>query len=305
MVHLHQPSAFRAALRDGLAGVRHRAGLVLLLYGFHLGIAFVLTVPLYVALSNAVARTGFGPDLAEGFDLILWADVFERIEPMLPALALQLLWAVPLLFVWHVAAGVGLVHALRGRGGRSFWQGVGRYTGRGLLLALAFVSFGIGLGLLLAALEVATDALWPGEVASFWWNVALVGLLAGGLALLVLLHDYARVALVAEDLPVRRALRLGLGWPLRHGAAVGVYLAWSAAALAFAAAPTLFDLFLPAATPAGIWGLFAVQQFFLLFRTAATVGRIGSETACFETLRQRALPLLAEEPRPMPQEGIA
>ena len=63
----------------GLNGVRRRPGLVVLIYAMNLVLAFVLSVPIAIALSSTVGNTGFDADLARGFDFVLWADIIEEV----------------------------------------------------------------------------------------------------------------------------------------------------------------------------------------------------------------------------------
>ena len=292
---------FRSSLAAGLRGLRRRRGLVLLIYGLDLALALALAYPLYAVLAATVGPTGFSDDLAAGFDIVLWADIFEEIGPVLGALLWQLLWIVPLYGLWKVASRVGLAHALRGDQIRPFWQGVGRYTGRGVLLALGFV-------LLIAVVVVAAGAvafvllaIFPGEAGQFWTVVAVVPLvLVIGLAWLDLSHDFARLALVVEDRPVQQAIRTGLAWPFRHRAALALYGLWFVPAAVLLVLPTLLDANVAAATGLGIWSLFAVQQIVLLLRAAVTVGWIGSEAALYEAVWMREAPLIAAAPEATP-----
>lgn len=286
---------FTSSLKAGISAARRRPGLALLVYGADLALAAVLSVPLYHALGSAVGRTGHGPDLARGFDLVLWADVMEQVRVVFGALGAQLFWMLPLYLGWKAAAAVGLVHALRGSGARSFWQGVGRYGASGLLLALAFA---LPVALLLPGAAVASalvEALWGGEVARVWFHFVLLPL--GGaavLALLDLMHDYARIALVAGEERVRAAIRTGLAWPFRRPAAIALYAAWLVPAALLVAAPTLMDAAATAGTGASIWLLFLLQQACLVLRAAATVGWLGSEVAFYETVCDRERPLIAD-----------
>lgn len=283
----------------GLAVLRRRAGLAVLLYVVNLGLAFVLAWPLYGALRRVVGPTGFGPDLAAGFDLGLWATIVEHLGEVFGLLGLNLLWMVPLYLLWQAAAMVGLIHAVRGLAVRSFWQGVGRYTGRALVLALLF-----GVALVLAviivlAIGIMLSALWPGEAGAFWINfVILPTLFISAFAGLDLMHDYARIALVTEEQPVMQALATGLTWPRTHRTATVLYLAWFVPAALLWLLPTLLDGNLAAASDTAVWLLFILQQLVLLLRAAVTVGWIGSETYLFETLRLREAPLIAEAPAP-------
>lgn len=293
---------FTHSLKAGLHAVRQRPGLAFLIYGMNLAVAFVLAVPLYSTLVGVVGETGFGSEGVYGFDLLLWADILEEAGTLFSSLAAQLFWMVPLYLVWKVASVVGLVNALRGGGGRSFWQGVGAYTGRGLLLALCFVPLLIGLGLGLVVLGLILGALWSGEVGLFWSNfVLLPTLLIAGLAVLDLMHDYARIALVTEAASVGRAFKTGLRWPFRYGTSSRLYVAWFAVAALLLAAPVVLDMTVAAALPGTIWLLFLMQQVVMVLRAGVTVGWIGSEVALFEEVRYREAPLIAEAEAVVPE----
>lgn len=284
----------RPSLAAGLRGLRRRPRLVLLIYGMDLALAFVLALPLFVILEDTVGGTGFSEELAAGFDVVLWADVIEKAGPVLGALVAQLLWMIPLYLVWKTAARVGLAHALRGDHVRPFWQGVGRYAGRGVLLALLFLLPLLGLLGVVGMLTAVLIFVFSGEVGAFWLLLVIAPtLLITGLAILDLMHDFARAALVIEDLPVRQAARVGLRFPLRHGTASHLYVLWFLPALVLLALPTLLEMSIPAATGLGIWFLFAVQQVGLLARAAVTVGWIGSEVALYEAVWMREAPLIA------------
>ncbi len=280
----------------GFTGIRRRPGLVVLIYAMNLMMALILSIPVYIALSSTVGGTGFDADLAGGFDFVLWADIIEEASEALGALQFQLLWMIPLYLIWKAAASVGLIHALRGGDVRSFWQGVGRYTGKAvlqglLLLVLAVIGF-VGLFVVAGVLS----AIWPGEVGAFWINLVTLPTLAiCGLAVLDLMHDYGRMALVVSDQKVLRATGIGIAWPFKHGTASGLYVAWFVPAALLLLLPTVLGMTVAAATGGAIWGRFLMQQILLLLRAAVTVGWFGSETALYETIKFQEMPLIASE----------
>ena len=286
----------KPSLTAGLTGLRRRPGLVVLLYAMNLVLALVLSIPVAVAFGNTVGPTGFGEDLAGSFDIVLWADIIGEAGPALAVLLLHLLWMIPVYLAWKAAAGVGLIHALRGDQIRSFWQGVGRYTGKALLLGFVFLVLA-GLGAIIAiGLALAIGAVWTGEVGAFWTRAVLAPtLVISVLAVLDLMHDYARTALVVGEEKVLTALGTGFVWPFQHGQASWLYLIWFAPAALLLILPTVLDASVTAATGGTIWGLFVVQQVFMLLRAAVTVGWFGSETAFYETIWLREQPLIAEE----------
>ena len=287
------------AIRAGFTSIACRPGLAVLLYAVGGLLAFVLSTLVYNVLADVVGPTGFGPDLTRDFDVVLWADVLEEAGTTLGTVALQLLWIGPLYLPWTVAASVGLIHALKGSRTGPFWQGVGRYTGRALLLALLYGLLAMGVFLPLAGLIALLDGVWDGEVAAFWtYGVAAPTLLITALSILDLMQDYSRIALVVEEPGVWRAWKAGVLWPFRHGMASRLYVVWFALAAVLLVLPTLLDMSLTAATTGTIWLLFGLQQLALLARAAVTVGWIGSEVAFFEDVRRRQVPPAAEDAPP-------
>lgn len=284
------------SIAAGWRGIRRHPGLVALIYAMNLVMALILSVPVYIGLGSTVGVTGFGQDLARGFDVVLWADIVEKASDILRALQFQLLWMVPLYLVWKAAAAVGLIHALRGDQVRSFWQGVGRYSAKALLLGIGFLILTLAGGVGIVIVVVVLVAVWPGEVGTFWTGLVIAPTLGISLlAMLDLMHDYARIALVVDDKSAWQALLGGLAWPVRHGRASWLYLAWFVPAAVLLLLPTLFDMTATAATGAAIWGLFLVQQVLMALRAAVTVGWFGSETALYEMVRLNEMPLIAAE----------
>lgn len=290
----------RQSLAAGLTGIRRRPGLIVLLYGVPLLLALVPSVLVFFGLQEAIGPTGFGEDLAHRFDVVLWADLIEQAGDVLRAIPLQLLWMVPLFLLWKVAASVGLIHALRGDQNRPFWEGVGRYTGRGFLIALLFLVL-LGVGLIgLVVLALILNGMWSGEIGAFWINFVIVPtVFISMVAVLDLMHDYANIALVVEEKPVLQVTRKGLQWPFKYGRASWLYLVWFAPAALLLLLPTVLDMTLTAGTTLVIWGLFLLQQGLLLLRACITVGWLGSEVAFYETIWMQEAPLIAKEAEPM------
>ncbi len=283
------------SFRAGLAGIKRRPGLAVLLYAANLILAGALGLVVYAALEETVGPTGFGADLSRGFDLVLWSDIFEKAGPALRVLLVQLLWIAPLYLLWKTAAGVGLVHALRGDQIRPFWEGVGRFTGRGLLLALLFLLPLAGWVVVVGIVHAAAQALWQGEVAAFRISAVLTpALLLAGCFLLDLMQDFGRTALVVKGETVGRAWTTGLAWPFRHPSSLALYAVWAFGAALLLALPALLNVTATGASAPALWGVFILQQVFLLLRASASAGWIGSETAYYEEIWLREMPLIAE-----------
>lgn len=294
----------RSSLADGWKALSRRKGLAALLYALDLAFAFVLSLAVLALLNDGVAQTGFARELARSFDLALWADMGDTVGDVFGALISQLIWVIPLWLVWKAVAQTGLVHALRGDAIRPFWDGVGRYGGRAIVLALCYLGLLVGAVLVVVVAGFVLNGVWQGEVGAFWVNLVILPTLAITLvAILDLMHDYSRIALVVDEQPVRKALATGLLWPFRHGAASRLYVLWFVPALLLWALPVVLDMSVPGGTTAGVWGLFLVQQLALVARAAVTVGWLGSETALYETVRMREAPLFAEEEAYDPPAG--
>lgn len=281
----------RHSFKEGLQRLRRRPGLAGLLYLVNLLFGLVLSVPAYLIMRDRLGATGFGPDRAAHFDVVLWADVLDRVGPALAGLSIHLLWMVPLYVLWKVAASLGVIFALQDSARHSFWRGVRRFIGAGLLLALIYVLILAGWGVLTIVLSLLLSMVWEGEIGTFWINgVIFPALIVLGLALVDMMHDYSRIALTTADQKVTSAWKMGLLWPIRHGAAVGLYALWFVLAAALAFVPPAADMFITVETPAGIWALFILQQLILLLGAAVTTAWLGSEVAFFEQIRRPRLP---------------
>ncbi len=279
----------------GINALRKRPGLAVLLYVLDLALAFVLSLGVLLLINEEVAQSGFAPDFAAQFDFTVWMDFSEQVGDAFFPIVGQLLWVIPLWLMWKAVAHVGLVHALRGDAIRPFWDGVGRFGLRAMLLALMYVVMlvmaVVGLGLVIWIL----NQLWGGEVGIFWVNFVLAPILVVSVfAVLDLMHDYSRIALVVDEQAVRDAFGTGIRWAFQHGQASWLYLLWFVVAAVLWLLPFGFDFAATEATALGMWVLFLVQQAAMLGRSAATVGWIGSETAFYETIRLREMPLYAD-----------
>lgn len=255
-----------------------RPGLAVLLFAGNLILGLILAIPILVAFSSAVSETGFSPELAEEFDIALWADLMQESGPVFQTLLKQLLWALPLLYLWKVGSAVGVVFALGEDGERSFWTGLGRYGGKALLLGLPF--FGMAVLAILGILLVVTliSLVVSGEVMLFWLRLIVApALLVLTLAVLDMMHDFARLELVVKGRDVWASWWAGIGWFFRSGTAQGIYLGWFVVGTFLIIAPFWLDL-----AVGGILLAFLLQQTILYLRAMVTVGWLGSELRFFE-----------------------
>ncbi len=283
------------SIGEGFRLSARRPGLTVLLFLINVVAALILSVPVYFAVQSAVGETGFGSLLVERFDIVLWTDIVEDAGDVLGSMQVQLVWMVPFFLLWKAASGVGLVNALRSGGIRSFWEGVGRYTGKAVVVGLLFlVMVSVWIGLVVLLTVIAT-MVWSDPNATFWlaWIVAPSTAVVG-IALIDLMHDYGRIHLVCEERSIIRSWIEGIKFPFRRPGAFVVYACWLIAAgiLSFA-----IGRLHPSwgASMGTVWGLFLGQQLLLFLRAGVSVAWYGSEVSLFERIRFREAPLIADE----------
>ena len=270
------------SIADGARFVRERIGLVFLLYGLDLVVALLLAIPIYGAVVDHVGATGFGVDLIQGFDLILWRDILDALTEALQVVGLQLLIVLPVYWLWKVASRMGVIYALHQGAIWPFWRGVGYYTVKGLLIGLIFIPIKL---LAVAAMVFIGAGLfnaWTGEVGAFWTMAVITPFLViSALAVLDLFQRYARISVVVRHDTISRAVGAGFSWPIKYGAASYVYLIWFTVLLLVFLATTALNANLHVGVSAILIG-FLLQQISLFTRTAASVAWIGSEVSLFE-----------------------
>lgn len=283
------------SLHSGLTSIRQRPGLALLLFGVNALLAYLIASPLGTALNITLGPTGFGADPG-GLDVVLLADFFERNPSVIPTLVSLILLLLPLMLLWSTAVGVGLIHAFELGGGRSFWDGVYTWFWKGLgLTALFLVPVGAWTFLSIV-LGIVVNLVWTGEVASFWtWAVLVPTAWITGIAAIDMMHDYARISLVAGRKGIWGSALAGIGFPLRHGSSHLLYLAWFVLAMTFTLLPTAAEWVLGASL-----AVFLFQQLLLTARAAVTVGWMASQVSLWEAFQKREAVLIAEQ---MPDEG--
>jgi hypothetical protein len=267
-----------------------------LIYGVNLVAAAILAVPIFSILEGELAGTGFSADLARSFAIVVWFDIMESIGPTLLSSISQGFWMVTIMLVWKVTSHVGLIKALQGEADGRFWDGVERYTVKALGLAVLYLFplFVIVMGVLIIGTTITATM---GEVGLFWGlGVVMPTVIISLIALVDLMHDYSRIALVTQEMPVLKAWGLGIKWPFRHLAANAVYLFWFVIATGLWMVPFFLDINIGAATSAAMWGLLFFQQVFLLGRAAAGIGWLGSEVALFEEAYVAPVEEVEEEP---------
>jgi len=273
-------------LADGWSASIKRPGLAGLLYAGNLVLGVILAIPVFMAFSQAVSETGFSPEMAEEFDIALWADMLGETGPVLGSMLSQLFWVLPVLYLWKVGSSVGIVYALSEDGERSFWTGLGQFGGKALLLGLPFVVLGALVTLGVVVVLVLLSVFLSGEVLLFWLRlVAGPVVLVLALAVIDMMHDFARLELVLRGRGVLESWSSGIGWFFRSGTAQAIYLGWFVIGL--------FALFLPFWADMAMGGLllaFLLQQALLYVRSLITVGWLGSEALFFQDVMPESEP---------------
>ena len=240
-MNMSKQKLVKESIAQGAGLVRERLGLVFLLYGLDLLVAVLLAAPIYSAVVDQVGITGFGPDLMQSFDLVLWRDIVDALSDVLRVVGLQLLIVIPVYWLWKTASRMGVIYALHQGGIWPFWRGVGYYTWKGLLIGLAFIpvkAIAVGAMIIVGA---GLFNVWTGEIGAFWVMAVITPFLVMFvLAMLDLFQRYARISVVVRHDTVGRALGAGFTWPFKYGAASYIYLIWFAVtALVFLATMAL------------------------------------------------------------------
>lgn len=267
---------------QGMARMWSRRGLVALIYLLGLAIAVLVGSGMFRLLGYEIGSTGFSPRLVKQFDIVVWADFWKEIASGMAAIVRQAVVAGLLIMLWKVASSVGLIHALHDDGKKSFWEGVSRYTVRGLGLGVLYLlPMLILAGILLAIAYAMAKSM--GQVGTFWMWGAIVPLaLICLIAVFDLFHDYARIHLVLRGTTIRRAWLEGIKWPFKHFRAVLLYKIWFWISAILWLAVLVVGFYLPDQAVGAVFAAFLLQQVLILGRTGAYVSWIGAEVAFFE-----------------------
>lgn len=272
----------RSHISAGFGKAADRRSLILLLYLVGLAIAVLLAVPVFRAIDGIFGSSGFSAELANRFDIILWIDMLEKGGSAFAATIRQFFWAIPLFIIWKVASQVGLVFALEDDGQGSFWEGVSRYTLRGLLLALIYLLLGvISMVVLWVILTVVIKGM--GEPGQVWTGLVIGPLLSIViLAMFDMMHDYARMHLVLRERGIWESFLSGSFYPVRRLSALLLYKFWFLIGGLLWLLPFWLDGAFAKTTIAGMFGAFLVQQAAIFVRHGVTVGWVGSQISYFE-----------------------
>ncbi len=278
-------------LKSGIDSTRACPGLIVLLYFANLAMGLILSIPILIAFSSVLSSSGFSPELAEEFDLSLWADMLKESGPVLQTVFAQILWLIPVIYIWKIVLSVGLIEAHVNGGGGSFWKGVGRDTGRATILGLVYLVIFVAsvIGVLIVASLLST--VLSGERGTFWvWFIFTPLAIFMTMALIDMMHDFGRLELVVSGKGIIESWLAGMKWPFISGNANSIYLGWMVLGLVTLFIPLLLDLRM-----GGIFLAFLVQQLFLFLRAGVTVGWIASEVHFFEDERVAMEPAIASD----------
>ena len=276
----------RTLLVRGLQAARGRLGLVALLYSVGALLSLAFAGLLVKPLQEAVAASSYAPTLAESFDLALWADLLELRGGAVRSQLIHLAWIIPVSLLWKAAASVGILHALQGH---SFWQGAARYGPRSLLLGMLFFCLSLLVVVVVVLLFALIGAQWEGEIGRTWvWIFFGPAAAAFGLAVVTVMRDAARAALVVGGRSTLDAAAAGISAAVRHRSIGIPFLVCLGAGSLFAALSLLAELVAPGALPAIV--RFAAQQGMQVLTAAVIVGWYGCLVAYAEAIWPRSVP---------------
>jgi hypothetical protein len=282
--------AFRSSVRTATRS----PGLIFTLYVTNLLLAIPLAIGLRVMLGEAFGSSMAAGPLLEGFDLTAVRDLLARSADALRALV----WtAVPTailgMFVNTICAGGILTVLVRQEAFslKAFIAGVGTYLGRmfrlWLLMAIiALVAF-VLLSILFGVISSSAIDSNSGRTAVIGTVLAL--LVYAPMIIIVMAADYAKVALVASDLPSAwRAAGQGFLFVATNAGAtivlqVLLFLLLCLAALLYWGAEELLIM----SAPEAILLLFLLQQIFIGARMWIRTGTFAGSLALFGERKPR------------------
>mgnify|MGYP000851864377 FL=1 len=273
---------------EGIRNTARRPKLILLLWLTGLVIAALLAIPATFAIEAFAHVLPEGnPDIWKTplHQTVFW-ELLIQIRSAFGATFLSLLWVLPLVWIWKVAYAVGLYHTFRPETPGAFREGVARYWSKGMALSIRFLILSIGTQLFLIIVSMVLGFTIQGERALFWLFAVIWPILAiSAYALLALFQDYARVAMVLEDISPKVAFRNGLRFPFRYGNASKLFLLWFAIMLFVGVLPNILELRFGFASPTASWIGFLLTQILLFIRAGAIVGWHNSNVVFYTAAR--------------------
>jgi hypothetical protein len=270
----------------GLRRATRNLPLALILWIFHLALAFAVVVPFASRLGALLDRSPEAVGLLDRPSVDLVVEVL-RAESGLFAALRPLIGAVALLaLIGNALLAGGVLESLLSNDARPlahrFGRGAGRFAGRMLRIGALATPVALLLPGLAAIPWMAVSrrlASGDHEIASSWLRLA--GFAAGGLVLLMVLMalDLARVRLVRDDRhDTARLFARSIARVLRHP--IRVLGTWTVIGLCFLAVLTVYWLLagsIPATSTVGIALIVLLQQLVMVGRAGLRVALWSAE----------------------------
>ena len=246
-------SVVAAAVGEGMARLRECKRQIGVAWLVSFGVAAPLAATLFVALRDDIGHEIAGENLRRGWDdhwhraFAAQAEGIERtfdagivgMGAVLRALDAQITGQLldqpaPILgaglvylLAWIVLSGGFVERFIRGGDGRAFWTGAFAHAPRLVIAAaIAGVGYWLWLGPIRGALGSAVAGITRDNIderVQFAWTVGKYAVVWTGVWIVSLVHDLAKIHIVAEpDLPVFAAIRKAARSLRAHPGAFGV-----------------------------------------------------------------------------------
>jgi hypothetical protein len=195
--------AFSSGFRRALSEWK----MVFLLYAVNLLMALPLALAFQATLSSGLGMSMDSSHLMEGLDFSMMRDFLNLHRDGVAALLQQILWVLLVYMILNTFLAGGILTVVRGKketfSASAFFGGCGTYFLRFLRL---FLIFGVLLILILAILGSVLGAITSviidsatSEVTDVWARVSMAVLLTLPLVLVIMVADYAKIIVVAQD----------------------------------------------------------------------------------------------------------
>jgi hypothetical protein len=195
--------AFSSGFRRALSEWK----MMILLYAVNLLAALPLALAFQATLSSGLGMSMDSAHLMEGLDFSVMRDFLNLHGDGVGALLQQILWLLLVYMILNTFLAGGILTVVRGKKGNfsasAFFGGCGMYFLRFLRL---FLIFGVLLIVILAILGGVLGAITSviidsatSEITDVWARVSMVVLLMLPLMLVIMIADYAKIIVVAQD----------------------------------------------------------------------------------------------------------
>ena len=306
------------ALTAGLRATNQSFRMVVLLYFINLALAAILALTLRSIISSMVGDSMALQNLIKDFDYTVYNDFMFKHGARVNALISQVTWLILFYMLVNTLLGGGIISTVaspdRRFSMRSFFEGCGTYFLRflGLLVIFGLVLFLVGalLSIILAAIHSGLTASSVSEVLPITLGVGFILLFMFFMMLIVMMADYAKIAMVVNDIPsVFRASWTGVKFVFRNFfKAVGLQLIIVILGILAIVAYLILENQIGMATPMTVFLMFIIQQVSVGFKSWTRVLTFASETTFFAGV-EASRPVTAEVsaapiPEPAPAKPI-